>query len=86
VYKSIKSRSTGGKSVVFIIAIIIGYVSGIIGKIVNGQLTYVLILYAINLVVVSIDLVVYFINKSHEKKQENHGNHENMEKRLWKRV
>ncbi len=83
VYKSIKSRSTGGKSVVFIIAIIIGYVSGIIGKIVNGQLTYVLILYAINLVVVSIDLVVYFINKNHEKKQENH---DNMEKRLWKRV
>ena len=30
VYKSIKSKSTQGKSVVFIVAIIIGYISGII--------------------------------------------------------
>ena len=35
VYKSIRSKSTKGKSVVFIIAIIIGYISGIIGKIVS---------------------------------------------------
>ena len=33
VYKSIRSGSTKGKSAVFIIAIIIGYISGIIGKI-----------------------------------------------------
>ncbi|MBQ9746932.1 MAG: hypothetical protein IJW21_08945 [Clostridia bacterium] len=67
VYKSIKSRSTQGKSVVFIVAIIIGYVSGIIGKIVNDQLTYVLALYCVNLVVVSIDLALYFINSKREK-------------------
>lgn len=67
VYKSIRSRSTKGKSVVFIIAIIIGYISGIIGKIVNHQLTYVVILYVINLIVVSIDLLLYFINAKHEK-------------------
>ena len=67
VYKSIKSRSTQGKSVVFIIAIIIGYISGIIGKIVNDQLTYVLALYCINLIVVSVDLALYFINSKREK-------------------
>ena len=67
VYKSIKSRSTQGKSVVFIIAIIIGYISGIIGKIVNDQLSYVLVLYCINLIVVSIDLALYFINSKREK-------------------
>ena len=58
VYKSIKSKSTQGKSIFFIIAIIIGYVSGIIGKVVNNQLSYVLIIYCLNLVVVSIDLVL----------------------------
>ncbi len=68
VYKSIKSRSTQGKSLVFIVAIIIGYVSGIIGKIVNNQLTYVLIFYYVNLIVVTIDLVLYFINRKNEKK------------------
>ena len=69
VYKSIKSKSTQGKSIVFIIAIIIGYVSGIIGKIVNEQLTYVLIIYCFNLIVVSIDLVLFFINRKREKLQ-----------------
>ena len=67
VYKSIKSKSTQGKSVVFIVAIIIGYISGIIGKIVNDQLTYVLIIYCFNLIVVSVDLVLFFINRKREK-------------------
>ena len=67
VYKSIRSKSTKGKSVVFIIAIIIGYISGIIGKIVNHQMNYVVVLYLINLIVVSIDLALYFINAWHEK-------------------
>ncbi len=68
VYKSIKSKSTQGKSIVFIIAIIIGYISGIIGKIANHQLTYVLIIYCFNLIVVSVDLVLFFINRKNEKK------------------
>lgn len=67
VYKSIKSKSTQGKSMVFIIAIIVGYISGIIGKIVGKQTTYVLIVYCFNLVMVSIDLVLFFINKRREK-------------------
>ena len=67
VYKSIKSKSTQGKSVVFIVAIIIGYISGIIGKIINDQLTYVLIIYCFNLIVVLIDLVLFFINRKREK-------------------
>ena len=67
VYKSIKSKSTQGKSIVFIIAIIIGYISGIIGKILNKQLTYVLIIYCFNLIVVSIDLILFFMNRKREK-------------------
>lgn len=68
VYQSIKSKSTQGKSIVFIIAIIIGYISGIIGKIVNNQLTYVLIIYCFNLIVVSVDLALFIINRKNEKK------------------
>ena len=67
VYKSIKSKSTQGKSVVFIVAIIIGYISGIIGKIINDQLTYVLTIYCFNLIVVFVDLVLFFINRKREK-------------------
>ena len=66
VYKSIVSKSTKGKSLIFIMAIIIGYISGIIGKIVNGDVNYVLILYCFNLFVVFIDLTLFFINKHRE--------------------
>ena len=78
VYKSIKSKSTQGKSIVFIIAIIIGYISGIIGKIVNNQLTYVLIIYCFNLIVVSVDLVLFFINYQNEKKNLEKNDRENI--------
>lgn len=67
VYKSIRSRSTKGKSAVFIIVIILGYISGIAGKIVNNQLSYVLVLYCLNLAVVSADLGLYFVNLKREK-------------------
>ncbi len=68
VFKSIKSKSTKGKSIVFLMAIIIGYISGIIGKIVNDNISYVLILYCVNLFVVLLDFSIYFINKHNEKK------------------
>ena len=67
VYKSITSKSTQGKSLIFMIAIIIGYVCGIIGKITGGQLNYVLALYILNLMFVSLDMTLYFINKYKNK-------------------
>lgn len=70
VYKSATSRSTKGKSVVFTFAIILGYIAGIIGKIVGGNLNYVLALYIINLAFVSVDLILYFVNRQREKRAE----------------
>lgn len=68
VYKSIKSRSTQGKSAVFLFAIIIGYIAGITGKVVGGQVNYVLILYCLNLAVVSLDLCLFFANRRRAKR------------------
>lgn len=68
VYKSIKSKSTKGKSLVFIFAIIIGYVSGIVGKVINNDISYVLILYCFNLAVVLVDLGLFFINRRRERR------------------
>lgn len=68
VYKSITSKSTQGKSCVFIVAIIVGYVAGILGKIVSQEINFVFVLYCFNLIVVSIDLILYFINRHNEKK------------------
>lgn len=66
VYKSITSKSTKGKSVVFIAAILVGYIAGIAGKIIGGSINYTLVLYVFNFIIVSIDFALYFINKRHE--------------------
>lgn len=67
VYKSLTSRSTKGKSVLFLLAIITGYLAGICGKLIGGQINYVLFLYCINLIIVSTDLVLFFVNRRREK-------------------
>ena len=66
VYKSITSRSAQGKSVVFIIAILTGYIAGIAGKIMSHTINYVLIIYIFNVLMVGLDLVLYFINRKNE--------------------
>lgn len=71
VWKSVTSRSTKGKSLVFMLAIIIGYISGIAGKIAGGQVNYVLVAYCFNLCVVCTDLCLYFVNKRRENKEAN---------------
>lgn len=62
VYKSWKSRTTKGKSALFECAILIGYVCGIVGKIITHNITYVFIFYILNFVMVSIDLCLYYRN------------------------
>ena len=68
VYKSITSKSTRGKSGVFIAAILIGYIAGILGKIIGNNINYTLALYILNFIVVSIDFVLYFINRKQENR------------------
>ena len=62
VYKSWTSRTAKGKSLTFEVFILLGYISGIIGKIVGGHITYVFIFYIINTVMVSVDIFLYFRN------------------------
>ena len=66
VYKSFTAKSTKGKSLLFMFAIIVGYFAGIAGKIIGGQINYVLALYIMNLAFVSVDVALYFVNKRRE--------------------
>lgn len=70
VYKSYKARTTKGKSLPFLLAIWVGYVFGIVGKYVTGNINYVLIFYYINIVMVSFDVILYFRNYSLDRKRE----------------
>ena len=74
VFKSYRSRTAKGKSLTFEIFIWIGYVFGIIGKIVSSTITYVFIFYVINVVMVSIDICLYIRNRKLDKLSAEHGN------------
>jgi hypothetical protein len=65
IYKSLKSRSTGGKSPAFLLIIAAGYVSGITHKLLYSR-DIVLVLYIINIIMVLTDLCLYFRNKRYE--------------------
>ena len=62
VLKSWRSRTTKGKSLLFEVFIFAGYLAGIIGKLVTHNITYVLVFYVINLIMVGVDLCLYYRN------------------------
>lgn len=63
VMKAIKARSAKSMSLPFILLIISGYIAGISAKLLSHQINYVLVVYFINLAIVSVNLVVYFRNR-----------------------
>ena len=67
--KNIKAKTAKSTSLKFLLLIIFGYLCGITAKIVSGQINYVLIAYLLNLAVVVANLVVYFINKRRDDKE-----------------
>lgn len=60
--KSWRCRTAKGKSPVFLVFIIIGYLCGIVWKLLSGNITYVFWFYILNLLMVSADLCLYFRN------------------------
>jgi len=62
IYKSLKSRSTAGKSVMFMFVLNVGYLFGIANKIIYNH-DIVLALYILNFVLVSVDICLFFRNR-----------------------
>ena len=67
--KAYKARTAKSTSILFILLILTGYIAGISAKILSGKINYVLIAYIFNLVVVSLNLIVYFRNLALDKKE-----------------
>ncbi len=65
--KNIKAKSARNMSLQFILLIITGYVAGISAKIYNHRFNYVLVVYLLNLIVVSANVIVYFINCRYDR-------------------
>lgn len=61
IYKSWKSRIVGSKSLVFLLALFVGYISGILHKIFYSP-DLVIALYMLNGAMVGIDIALYLRN------------------------
>ena len=68
VIKAYHARTAKGMSLPFILLIMTGYVAGITAKLISGQTGYVLVVYVLNLVIVSLNMLVYFRNVSLDHK------------------
>ena len=84
VYKSIKIRTSVGKSAVCNILLIVGYVAGIVSKFLKmepfmianaadglkkGIFIFALIMYFVNLAMITANLVLYYMNKNLDNKR-----------------
>ncbi len=74
VIKSYKARTAKGKSIAFLLLIFFGYIAGIASKFVNeaymadfSSKWYVLFFYFLNIIMVGMDLILYFRNKKLDK-------------------
>ena len=62
IYKSYRSRQTAGKSGLFLIVVLVGYLSGIIHKLLYSY-DGVIYLYIFNMIMVAADLFLFVRNK-----------------------
>lgn len=69
IVKSLRSKTAKGKSLAFELCIFTGYVVGLAGKLVAGNLTYVVIVYVLDLVMVAIDLALTLRNMKWDRQR-----------------
>ena len=62
IMKSWKSRTARGKSLLFECCVIVGYCCGLAGKIIGGNITYVVAVYILDIAMVATDLVLTIRN------------------------
>lgn len=69
VYRNFRARTARGMSPMFILLIITGYIAGIAAKILSGNTGLILAVYLINLIMVLLNLAVYFRNRRMDAEQ-----------------
>ena len=68
--KQLRAKTARGASVFFYFIIMAGYLFGIAAKIVNQNITYVLGMYALNFLMVGVNVILYFRNRSFDQARE----------------
>ena len=68
--KSLRSRTAKGKSVAFELLIIAGYLCGLVGKFILGNLSYVVFFYVADILMVAADLVLTLRNRRLDRERD----------------
>ena len=71
--KSLRSGTAKGKSLQFEICIVLGYLFGIAGKFIGGNVTYVLVVYVLDVLMVCTDIVLTCRNRRLDRLAEEKG-------------
>ena len=69
--KSLRSRTAKGKSVVFEILVIVGYLCGLTGKLLTGDVSYVVFFYIADILMVATDFVLTLRNRRLDRERDN---------------
>jgi len=67
IYRSYTSKNNDGKSLLFLFCVLIGYISGVIHKLLYN-FDQVIYLYLLNCMMVFVDVILYYRNKKNYKK------------------
>ena len=68
--KSLRSRTAKGKSVAFEVLIITGYLCGLVGKFILDDLSYVVLFYIADILMVATDLVLTLRNRRLDRERD----------------
>ena len=68
--KSLRSRTAKGKSVAFEVLIITGYLCGLVGKFILGDLRYVVLFYIADILMVATDLILTLRNRRLDRERD----------------
>lgn len=68
IYTSYKARTAKGKSLFFLVVLLIGYLAGILHK-VFFSFDYIILLYILNFCLIAVDTALYFRNKKLDQKR-----------------
>jgi hypothetical protein len=68
IYKSLKTRQVAGKSLPFLVIIVVGYIAGILHKLIF-HFDLVIFLYILNALMVGLDIALYLRNRLYHIRQ-----------------
>ena len=68
--KSLRSRTAKGKSIAFEVLIITGYLCGLVGKFILDDLSYVVLFYIADILMVATDLVLTLRNRRFDRERD----------------